>query len=94
MKPKEAGFEGRDPGLYITNTSRVAPSKQVYKLRWSDKVPNTDKHNLKNQLIWFCPDNQDPKLIYCNNNNQLFELEFVPTETWMLLIQQGNINDV
>jgi hypothetical protein len=36
---------------------------------------------------WFYPDGQDPKLIYCNQDNQLFELNFVPTEDWILSLE-------
>ena len=79
MKPSEVGFDGVR-GLGI-------PNDTLYKLRRGKNVPDVVKHDFKNQLLWFYPENQDPNLIYCNQNNQLFELDFVPTETWMLLLE-------
>lgn len=79
MKPSEVGFDGVR-GLAI-------PNGTLYKLTRGKNVPDVVRQDFKNQLLWFYPENQDPKLIYCNQNNQLFELDFVPTETWMLLLE-------
>jgi len=73
MKPTEAGFDG-EKGLNLNFPSL----KAVYKLRRGKKPPEPDKHNLKNQLLWYYPEGSEAKLLYCNNNNELFELEFIP----------------
>ena len=84
MKPSEVGFDGLK-GLRVSGDS--CPNHVLFKLKRGKTVPDVSKADLKNQLLWLYPENQDPKLIYCNQDNQLFELDFVPTETWMLLLE-------
>jgi len=50
----------------------------IFQLRRGKKPLQPDKYNLKNQLLWYYPDDEDAKLYYCNENNQLFELDFIP----------------
>ena len=80
MEPSRAGFDG-------TNGIRIA-SGQIYKLKRGSTVPDPEVANLKNQLLWFSPEGKDPKLLYCNDENQLFELDFIFTEPWLLLLAE------
>ena len=76
MKPQEAGFDGAK-GINLNIPSM--PDGVFHKLRRSPTVkPDPKKHNIKNQLLWYYPDNEDAKLYYCNEDNQLFELDFIP----------------
>lgn len=36
--------------------------------------------NFKEQLLWFHPDNEPAKLLWCNEDDQWFELSFNPIE--------------
>ena len=77
MKPTEVGFDGRK-GVNL-NISRM-PNGGIYKLRSGNTQPQLDKYNFRNQLLWVTPDEGDSKLYYCNKDNQLFELDFIPVE--------------
>jgi|LakMenEpi03Aug12_release.lakeMendotaPanAssembly.Ray.scaffolds.fasta_scaffold586670_3 hypothetical protein len=82
MKPSEVGFDGAK-GLSVGE----GPHRSIFKLKRGKTIPDPRREDFKNQLLWFYPDNQDPKLIYCNQDNQLFELNFVPTEDWILSLE-------
>ena len=71
MKPTEVGFDGR---------KGVNLNMGIYKLRSGNTQPQLDKYNFRNQLLWVAPDEGDSKLYYCNQDNQLFELDFIPVE--------------
>ena len=75
MKPTEVGFDGRKGvNLNIPHMSDGG----VYKLR-SGKTPlQPEQYNYKNQLLWYYPDDEEPVLYYCNSNNELFKLDFIP----------------
>jgi hypothetical protein len=76
MKPQEAGFDG-DKGINLNISSMVDGG--IAKFRRSKTMkPEPNKYNFKNQLVWYYPDNEDAKLYYCNEDNQLFELDFIP----------------
>jgi len=77
MKPIEAGFDGVE-GINLNNPSMVDGG--FYRLRRGSVKPDKSKYNYKNQLIWWMPENEKPKLLYCNQNNELFELEFKQIE--------------
>lgn len=77
MKPKEVGFDGKK-GLNLNLP--YAPDGGIYKLRGGNHLPEVDKYNFRNQLLWIESDEDDAKLCYCNQNNQLFELDFIPVE--------------
>jgi hypothetical protein len=75
MTPTEAGFDG------AKGISLNMPKGGVYKLRRGKGVPNVEKScDLRNQLLWVCPDDAEAKLLYCNEDNQLFELSFTTME--------------
>jgi hypothetical protein len=41
-------------------------------------MPDTEKFNFRNQILWVYPEGEEAKLLYCNDNNELFELAFIP----------------
>ena len=74
MKPLEAGFDGvegicmgvsyiKDGGIYLLKRGKKNPSD----------FPNI---NFKNQICWYYPDGQDPKLLFCNSDGHWFNLSF------------------
>jgi hypothetical protein len=75
MKPQEAGFDGAK-GINMNHPAM--PDGGLFQLRRGKKSLQPEKYNLKNQLLWYYPDDEDAKLYYCNQNNQLFELDFIP----------------
>lgn len=76
MKPSKAGFDG-DKGINLNILSTVDGT--ILKFRRSKKMkPEPNKYNFKNQFVWYYPDDEDAKLYYCNEDNQLFELDFIP----------------
>lgn len=77
MTPTEAGFDGAK-GVSL-NISYL-PDGGYYKLRRGNFIPDPHRANLRNQLLWYAPDDGEPKLCYCNHDNQLFELSFTPME--------------
>lgn len=77
MKPQEAGFDGRR-GVNLSNPH--LPDGGIYRLRGGNTQPELEKYNFRNQLLWVYPDEGDAKLYYCNIENQLFELDFIPVK--------------
>ena len=72
MKPTDAGFDG-EKGLTL-------PQQLVYKLKRGKTPLQPEQYNYKNQLLWYYPDGEEPVLYYCNNNNELFKLDFIPVQ--------------
>lgn len=78
MGPIDAGFDG-DKGINMNHPSMTDGG--LLKLRRSKTVqPDPEQYNLKNQLLWYYPDGEEPILYYCNSNNQLFKLDFIPVQ--------------
>ena len=76
MTPSQAGFDGAR-GISLNN--RNMTDGGIFRLRRGKGFPNVEKScNLRNQLLWIMPDDADAKLLYCNDNNELFELAFIP----------------
>jgi hypothetical protein len=73
MKPIEAGFNG-EVGINLNIPSMIDGG--IYKLRRGSTPPWMTDVNYKNQLMW--QQSTPPKLLYCNSNNQWFELDFIP----------------
>lgn len=76
MKPSEVGFDGAE-GIRLTK--KESSKRASYKLRRGEVIP-LDYYNKEweNQLLWLCPEGKEPVLIYCNKDNELFELDFKP----------------
>jgi hypothetical protein len=75
MTPSQAGFDGAR-GISLNHPAM--PNGGIFRLRRGETMLDPKKQNLHNQLLWFYPDNEDAKLLYCNDNNELFELAFIP----------------
>lgn len=72
MNPRDAGFDGvRGIRIQHNGDTRLH-------LRRGHIWPDTEKLDFKNQLLWYEPLGLEPRLLYCNNENQLFELTFTP----------------
>jgi hypothetical protein len=76
MTPEEAGFDGckgiRVPGIspecrFIPERGKTLPSSCAEK-------------DFRERLLWYYPEDATPKLLWCNQNDQWFELIFVPIE--------------
>ena len=75
MTPKQAGFDGAE-GIRLNHSG--LPNGGIFRLRRGPTMPDTEKFNFRNQILWVYPDDADAKLLYCNDNNELFELAFIP----------------
>ena len=75
MTPTEAGFDGAK-GICFNHSG--LPNGGIFQLRRGPTMPDTEKFNFRNQILWVYPDDADAKLLYCNDNNELFELAFIP----------------
>jgi hypothetical protein len=75
MTPSQAGFDG---ARGISLNHRSMPDGGIFRLRRGETMVDPEKQNLRNQLLWFMPDGEEAKLLYCNDDNQLFELTFIP----------------
>lgn len=78
MKPSEAKFDGakgvRLPQLHPGENFR-------YQLkRGKQFLDNSKNVDFLEQLLWLMPDGEEPKLLWCNENDQWFELEFNPID--------------
>ena len=80
MKPTEAGFDGAR-GVNMNHPSMLDGG--LFQLRRGKTPLQPEKYNLKNQLLWYYPDGEDAVLYYCNENNQLFVLDFIPAEKYV-----------
>ena len=72
MTPVEAGFNGQ---------TRYGREGFVFRLKRGNKPPSDyPEHKFAKQLIWYCPENQNACLLWCNADNQWFNLTFSPIE--------------
>jgi len=49
-------------------------------LRGKQNPSSYPEKDFTEQLVWIYPDNSAPKLYWCNEDNQWFELQFQPIE--------------
>lgn len=77
MTPTEAGFDG-SKGICFNH--RGLPNGGIFQLRRGPTMPDTEKFNFRNQILWVYPEGEEAKLLYCNDNNELFELAFIPLQ--------------
>lgn len=78
MKPLDCGFDG-ERGITIVLPCPDYPEGITYKLRRGKSAPVEGEGSMLNMLVWYHPDGQDPKLLYCNSEEQWFELNFTPS---------------
>lgn len=76
MTPAEAGFDGargyRSPAL--------GEGFRIQLLRGKTRPSESPRRDFKEQLVWFYPDDQPAQLFWCNENDEWFELSFIPIE--------------
>ena len=77
MKPLQCGFDG-ERGILIDAPCPEFPKGLILKIRRGKKPPK-DESKLRNMLVWYYPDGEEPRLLYCNEIGQWFDLNFVPT---------------
>jgi hypothetical protein len=76
MTPEQAGFDGAK-GVRVP----AAGEDFRYKLRLGKESPSSfPESDFTEQLLWFYPDNAAPQLLWCNADDQWFNLFFVPIE--------------
>lgn len=76
MTPSEAGFDGAK-GI------RFSAHGEIYRFqlkRGRERPSNYPDQDFKEQLVWFYPDDQPARLLWCNADDQWFELQFTPIQ--------------
>ncbi len=77
LTPLQAGFNGAQ-GIRLNNPA-MGSDGGIYRLRRGAKSPsNYPGVDFTRQLIWHEPPGQQPRLLWCNDSNQWFELSFKP----------------
>jgi hypothetical protein len=73
ISPTKANFKGEfNVGNNFHYTEKVL-------LKRSKHVPqNSSYADIKNQLLWITPDGEDPVLMWCDPEGQLYKLKFYP----------------
>jgi hypothetical protein len=78
MTPTEANFDGAE-GIRVHNHN--LPENAILKLRRGGNPPsNCLSGDFKQQLLWFTPDGQQPELLWCDPDDNWYELDFIPIE--------------
>ncbi len=73
MTPTEANFDGAK-GICLNNPHM--PDGGILKLRrGAGRAPSG---SCKNQLIWYTPKDTEPRLLYCDDYDNWYELSFTP----------------
>lgn len=76
LSPAAAGFDGEKGFCMPMHGENFRISLRRGKVRPVDH-PDAD---FSEQLVWFYPENQDAKLLWCNADDQWFELRFNPID--------------
>lgn len=76
MNPQEAGFDGAK-GISLNNPNMTDGG--VFRLRRGSTPPWETETNYRNQMFW--QKSTPPRLLYCNNDGEWFELSFTPIQT-------------
>ena len=77
MKPSEAKFDGTK-GIRIPQAEHGNFRYQLK--RGKQFLDNPKNADFLEQLLWLMPDGEEPKLLWCNEDDQWFELEFNPID--------------
>ena len=72
MTPNQAGFTGK---------VSIIGHSDVLQLKRGRAWPDIKKGDFRNELLWYEPLNSEPRLLFCNDKNQIFELSFTPVES-------------
>jgi hypothetical protein len=76
LSPATAGFDG-------AKGFRMSMRGESFRVHLKRGKSHPSKHpdcDFKEQLVWFYPDDQPPQLLWCNADDQWFELSFTPIE--------------
>jgi hypothetical protein len=76
LSPADAGFDG-------AKGFRMRPNGENLQIRLKrGKTPPSDHpdYDFNEQLFWFYPDDKPARLLWCNENDQWFELSFNPIQ--------------
>lgn len=76
ITPTEAGFDGAK-GFRMPLRGE---NFRVQLKRGRESPCEYPEQDFKEQLAWFYPDDQPARLLWCNANDQWFELAFMPIE--------------
>lgn len=76
MLPTEAGFDGAK-GFRMPLRGE---NFRVRLKRGRSHPSNHPEQDFKEQLAWFYPDDQPAQLLWCNADDQWFELQFTPID--------------
>jgi hypothetical protein len=75
MKPHEVGFDGAE-GLRI----RVNGNPDCKFLLRRGAEPPKVGAEFKNELLWYYPEDQEPKALYADHHGRFYELDFRPID--------------
>lgn len=79
MGPKQANFDGAE-GIRV-DLPQMHPNAAYQLKRGKNAVTLKEKKDqFRNMLIWYYPDDEDPKLLFCNKEGNWFDLSFDPLE--------------
>jgi hypothetical protein len=76
MTPTEVGFDGKK-GFRMPAVSSTA---RLQLLRGNTPPSENPDRDFTDQLIWYYPDGTPARLLWCNAEDQWFEVSFTPTE--------------
>lgn len=76
MTPAEAGFDGAK-GYRVP---AMGPGFRSVLKRGKTKPSDHPSIGFREELVWLYPDGVPPRLLWCNANDQWFELSFTPIE--------------
>jgi hypothetical protein len=74
--PVAAGFDGAK-GFRMRASHR---NLQIQLKRGKTPPSDHPDSDFKEQLLWFYPDDKPARLLWCNENDQWFELSFNPIQ--------------
>lgn len=75
VAPSDAGFDGAK-GIRVPIPQ--SPDYRVILLRGSKPPSNYPNRDFREQLVWLTPAGEPPRLLWCNANDEWFELTFNP----------------
>jgi hypothetical protein len=76
VTPTEAGFDGAK-GFKMPHHGE---NYRIHLKRGKQPPGNYSEHDFGEQLIWYYPDDQPARLLWCNAEQQWFELTFNPID--------------
>lgn len=77
MTPTEAKFDGNG-GIRMPQSD--CSDFRLHLKRGKDSPSSYPDEDFKQQLIWLMPEDSLPRLCWCNENDQWFEVDFMPIE--------------